>query len=136
MSTTQNLAYSIVQVAHNFGALATVGGSLAATKFASVETRRRLAKLVFAGWSIQGASGASFGAVSYYFYHQFPDISGVALAALFLKMACVASGFVLLATYLYRADRWPESSRRLAWLGSSLLAITALTAAAFLRWFS
>lgn len=136
MSTTQNLAYSVVQVAHNFGAMATVGGSLAATKFASVETRRRLAKLVLAGWIIQGASGASFGAVSYYFYHQFPDISGVAVAALFLKMACVASGFILLAAYLYRADSWPESSRRLAWLTSSLLAITALMAAAFLRWFS
>lgn len=136
MSTAQNLAYAAVQVAHNFGAVAVVAGSLAATRFRSPETRKKLAKLVLAGWGIQAVSGASFGAVSYYFYHQFPDIGGIAVAALFVKIACAASGFLLLAAYLYRGDSWPETRRKTAWLVSSALAITALTAAAFLRWFS
>ena len=136
MSATQNLAYALVQVAHNFGAVAVVGGSLAATKFRSPETRKKLAKLALTGWGIQAASGASFGAVSYYFYHQFPDIAGIAVAALFVKIACAASGFLLLAAYLYRGDGWQETGRKNAWLASSALAITALTAAAFLRWFS
>lgn len=136
MSATQNLAYSVVQVAHNFGALAVVGGSLVATKFAGIETRRRLAKLALGGWALQGASGAAFGATSYYFFHQFPDISGIAVVALLIKIGCVACGFALLAIYLYRAGDWPEPRRRATWLASSTLGITALTAAAFLRWFS
>lgn len=136
MSTTQNLAYTAVQVAHNFGAVATVAGSLAATRLGSSETRRKLAKLVLTGWVTQALSGALFGAVSFYFYQRFPDISGIAVIALYLKMACATGGFVLLTGYLYRADSWQESARNTAWLISSALAITALTAAAFLRWFS
>lgn len=136
MSTTQNLAYTAVQATHNFGAVATVAGSLAATCLSSPLTRRRLAKLVLTGWLTQALSGALFGAVSYYFYRRFPDISGIAVIALYLKMACAASGFALLAAYLYRSDSWHESTRRAAWLISSALAVSALTAAAFLRWFS
>lgn len=114
MSATQNLAYAVVQVAHNFGALAAVGGSLAATKFASTETRMKLATLTLSGWGIQGASGAAFGAVSYFFYHAFPDISGIAVAALFLKMGCVAAGFLLLAAYRFRSHGWTEPQRKRA----------------------
>jgi hypothetical protein len=136
MSNAQNLTYAVVQVAHNFGAMATVGGSLAAIRFRSPETRVKLAKLVLGGWVTQGASGAAFGAVSYYFYRQLPDIAGIAIAALFIKMACVAIGIILLSAYLLRNGNWREGTRQNAWLGSSALAITALTAAAFLRWFS
>ena len=136
MSATQNLAYAVIQVVHNFGAVAAVGGSLAATKSSSVDTRNKLARLALAGWGTQGASGAAFGAVSYYFYHRFPDISGIAVAALMVKMACAATGFLLLAAYLFRAGSWPEEKRSRAWFASSALAVTALSAAAFLRWFS
>jgi hypothetical protein len=136
MSNAQNLAYAVVQVAHNFGAVAVVGGSLAATKFRSLEARIKLARLALGGWVTQGASGATFGGVSYYFYHHFPNIAGIAVAALFIKMACVAVGITLLATYLLRNRNWSEAARQNAWLGSSALAVTALTAAAFLRWFS
>lgn len=136
MSTSQNLAYAIVQVAHNFGAAAVVGGSLAALKFRSAETRRQLAWLVLAGWGTQAASGAAFGAVSYYFYHRFPDISGIAVMALTIKMGCVAIGFLLLAAYLYRSAAWSVVKSNAVWAASSVLAATALFAAAFLRWFS
>jgi hypothetical protein len=136
MSATQNLAYSVIQVAHNFGAVATVGGSLAAVKLRDAGGRRKLAWLVLTGWGTQAASGALFGAVSYYFYHQFPDISGLALNALIIKMACAAAGFLLLAAYLFRGENWAVTSVNRAWLLSAALAATALTAAAFLRWFS
>ena len=136
MSATQNLAYAVIQVVHNFGAVAAVGGSLAATKSSSVDTRNKLAWLALVGWGTQGASGVAFGAVSYYFYHQFPDISGIAVAALVVKMACAATGFLLLAVYLFRGGIWPEEKRCHAWFASSALAVTALSAAAFLRWFS
>ena len=136
MSATQNLTYAIVQVAHNFGAVAVVGGSLAAIKFRGVETRKWLAWIAFTGWGTQAASGAAFGAVSYYFYHQFPDISGIAVVALVIKMACVAIGFLLLAMYLFRSADWTVAKMNAVWIASTSLAITALSAAAFLRWFS
>jgi hypothetical protein len=42
----------------------------------------------------------------------------------------------LLAALLYRANNWPE--KRIDWVcqASLLLAVTAISAAAFLRWFS
>ena len=136
MSNAQNLTYAVVQVVHNFGAMATVGGSLAAIRFRSLETRIKLARLALGGWVTQGVSGAAFGAVSYYFYRQLPDIAGIAVIALFIKMACVAVGITLLTTYLLRSKSWSEAATQNAWLASSALAIAALTAAAFLRWFS
>jgi len=136
MSAAQNLAYSVVQVAHNFGAVAAVGGSAAAVVTPHDDSRRKLAWLALAGWGIQGASGAAFGAISYAFYHQLPDLAGAAVVALLTKMTCVAAGFVLIAAYLLRASGWTKSSRDLAWRASFVFAALALAAAAVLRWFS
>lgn len=136
MSATQNLAYSVVQVAHNFGAVATIGGSVAAFGIRDTGTRRKLAWLALFGWATQAASGAVFGAVTYYFYGKFPDISGLAATALAIKMACAATGFLLLAAYLFRGANWATETVNRAWLASVALSATALTAAAFLRWFA
>jgi hypothetical protein len=136
MSATQNLTYAVIQVVHNFGAAATVGGSLAAIKFRGVDTRKTMARLVLGGWAAQAVSGAAFGGVSYYFYHRFPDISGIAVDALVIKMLCVAIGFLLLAAYLFRSDNWSVARINGAWIASSSLAVIALSSAAFLRWFS
>ncbi len=136
MSSAQNLAYAVVQVLHNFGAVAAVGGSFAAIKIESVNVRRKLAWLVLAGWGTQALSGASFGLVSYHFYHHFPDIAGIAVAALAIKMLCAATGFLLMAAYILWGANWPKEKGSVALLSSAILAATALSAAAFLRWFS
>ena len=136
MSVAQNLSYSIVQIAHNFGAVAVVGGSLSAVMLRGLETRKKLAWLVLAGWGLQAISGATFGAVSFYFYHQFPDISGVAWIALIVKTVCVAIGFLLLATLILMSSNQKVGISNSVWLASSALAITALSSAAILRWFS
>ena len=136
MSSAQNLAYAVVQVLHNFGAVATVGGSLAATRIESVNVKKKLAWLALAGWGTQAASGAAFGLVSYHFYHQFPDIAGIAVAALVVKMLCAATGFLLVAAYLFWGENWPEKKGNAALLLSVILSAIALSAAAFLRWFS
>lgn len=136
MSTTQNLAYAVVQVVHNFGAVATVSGSFAALVWRDTATRRKLAWLALGGWATQGASGATFGAISYYFYHQFPDISGIAVTALLIKMTCVATGFLLLAAYQLKSERWTAARMNAVWSTSAILSATALSSAAFLRWFS
>ena len=136
MSDAQNLAYAVVQVAHNFGAVATVGGSLAAAKFRSLESRTKLAKLTLGGWVTQGVSGAAFGATSYYFYHQLPELSAIAINALAIKMASATIGIILLGIYLLRGNSWTDTAARNTFVSSLILAATALTAAAFLRWFS
>lgn len=136
MSATQNLAYTAIQALHNFGAVAVVGGSFAALKLRALETRRKLAFLILAGLVAQGASGAAFGAVSYYFYHHFPDISGIALAALFIKIFCVATGTLTMAAYILRSNNWTATTINFVWHTLAALSFTALTGAAFLRWFS
>lgn len=136
MSAAQNLSYSVIQIVHNFGAVATVGGSVIATRLRDNVTRRRLAHLVLIGWVTQVVSGATFGMVTYYFYHHLPDISGIAIEALGIKMVCATLGILLLTVYLWQSHRWEERGKSKAWISSSVLAITAISAAAFLRWFS
>jgi hypothetical protein len=136
VSFAQNLSYAAVQVVHNLGAVATVSGSLIGLWFREHVARRRLAYLALGGWLIQAASGATFGMVSFYYYHQFPDISGIAIYALGIKMSCATLGILLLATYQWKSGHWTEQAKNKAWLSSSVLAVMALSAAAFLRWFA
>ena len=135
----QDLAYALTQVVHNLGAVTVTGGAAAACglRFAeSQASQRRLARWVLGGWIAQGASGLCFGAISYASYGRFPDIHGIAIGALILKMACAAAGSSLAALYLVGEPNWAAASRRRAWATLLVLALTALTAAAFLRWFS
>jgi len=136
VSNAQNLAYSVVQVFHNFGAVAALGGSLAAGLSASADASRKSAWLALAGWATQAASGAAFGAVSFHFYHRLPDIAGVALAALVLKMLCAASALLLLAAYLYWEAGWARRKKIVVSHTAALLSAIALGAAAVLRWYS
>lgn len=136
MSAAQNLSYSVIQVVHNFGAVTTVGGSIIAARLGDKINQRGLAYLVLTGWVTQVVSGATFGLVSYYYYHQFPDISGIATYALGIKMVCATLGGLLLVIYLWQSVRWTEAGKNKVWISSALLATTAISAAAFLRWFA
>ncbi len=136
MSATQNLSYSVIQVVHNFGAVAVVGGAVVATRLRDDIARRRLATLVLIGWVAQALSGATFGVVTYHYYHQLPDISGVAVEALAIKMICATLGISLLTIYLWQSHHWTEQWKNTAWLSASVLALAAISAAAFLRWFA
>jgi hypothetical protein len=136
MSAAQNLSYAAIQVVHNFGAVAVAGGSLAGLRLRERAARIRLAYLALAGWLTQAASGATFGMVSYHYYGKLPDISGIATWALAIKMLCATLGILMLAAYLWHGYRWADRRHNQVWLSSSALAITALSAAAFLRWFS
>lgn len=134
----QNLAYALVQVAHNFGAAAVVGAATAALWPARPPpaARRRLAWLVLAGWTVQGLSGAGFGTVSYINYGAFPDLHGIAVAALLVKVTCATTGFGLAVATLRWGENWQEARGDAVWAGLIAVAVTALAAAAFLRWFA
>lgn len=130
----QNPAYAVTQIAHNFGAVAVVGGAACALAWRETEVQHRLAWLVLAGWLVQAVSGAAFGAISYYYYAKFPDIHGIAVAALRVKVICAALGFTLAARLLLA--HLSELSRRYSWLVLCGLGALALSSAAVLRWFS
>lgn len=134
----ENLIYAAIQVAHNFGAAAVVGAPLFARWPVPLEptAQRRLAWLVLAGWLVQMASGAGFGVASLAAYGQLPDIHGIAVAALLIKIGCAAVGVVLAVVVLGRGRSLPDTPRRRLWAGLLALGAVALTAAAFLRWFS
>jgi len=134
----QDLGYALIQVVHNLGAVAVTGGAAAALWPRPPDTRHRhqLAWLVLAGWAIQAASGATFGGISLFLHGALPDSHGLALAALLLKMVCAAAGFALAAAYLRYSPAWTERHQDGLWMLLVLLALTALSAAAFLRWFS
>ncbi len=134
----ENLNYAIVQLAHNFGAAAVVGFAiLALYPAAPVATvQRTLALFVGLGWAVQVVSGMGFGAVSYYYYEKFPDLSGVAFAALLIKIFCAGGGLGIATLFVRRAADWTEQQRRAAWKGLGALGVTALAAAAFLRWYA
>lgn len=134
----QNLLYALNQVVHNFGAVAVAGGALLGRWPVGVDLakRRPLAWLVLTGWTLQAVSGAAFGAISYAYYGAFPDIHAIAVVALLVKLTCAAAGFTLAAAWLRYGQRWSEPQCELAWSILILLALMALSAAAFLRWFS
>jgi hypothetical protein len=132
----QNLSYALVQVVHNAGAVSVAGGAAFARWGGRDAPTRRAAFIVLFGWAAQALSGATFGAISYAYYGQLPDLHGIAVAALVVKMVCAACGFSLAAACLVRQGHWPDARRGHVWDLSLGLAAVALIAAAFLRWFS
>lgn len=130
----ENLAYAITQIAHNFGAVTVVGGAVFALVWQDAAMQRRLAWIVLAGWLVQVLSGATFGAISYYYYANFPDLHGIAVVALKIKLVCAFLAIILVAWQLF--GKPAESARRNIWIILCGLAVLALSSAAILRWFS
>lgn len=131
----QNTIYALIQVLHNFGAVAIVGLAAAGVMHCyKMFPGQRLPVIVLAiAWVLQAMSGAAFGITTLWFSGQLPDIHGVAVVALAIKVISVVSGFALTLLYLRRGS---SVSQRTFWYVSLALGAVALTAAAFLRWFS
>src|SRR3989442_9618511 len=132
-----SLVYTVVQILHNFGAVAVVGSPAVAWWFArdNPAAQCRLAWLLVIGWAAQGASGAGFGMTSYFLKGQLPEISGVALIALVAKIACVTCGFAVGILYLNMASRWSVGTRLKVWQGMLALAGKTLRTGRLFRWF-
>ncbi len=131
----QNLAYALTQLAHNFGAVSVVALPLYALR-AHPPSGRGLLWLILAGWAVQAASGAVFGAVSVYYYGQLPDIHGPAVAALRIKIACAIIALIMLILALRRLAGPTASASPGLWRGLAGLGVLALASAAVLRWYS
>jgi len=134
---SENLAYALIQVVHNFGAAAVLGGALFALWPAPrLEYGRTFARLILLAWGTQIASGVLFGLTSLYYYGETPDLSGIAVTALAVKVTAAVAGFLLAALYLARGREWSRASVTRSFRSLAALGAVALTAAAFLRWFS
>jgi len=134
------LVYTLVQAVHNLGAVAVVASPAVALGSRGRGERgevneRRLAWLLLAAWGLQAASGAGFAAASYGLKGALPEVTGVALAALVIKMAATAAGFTLGAALLRARRLAGGRPRAVAWGLALGLALAALLAAAPLRWY-
>jgi hypothetical protein len=134
----QNFIYALIQVIHNFGAATVVGTAASALWLVRADTaaQHRLAFLAAAAWAIQAASGALFGITTYYFENHLPDIHGIAVDALLVKIFCALVGFVLAVVYAKSNSAWAKDKLLLVWRILLATGIVALGSAAFLRWFS
>lgn len=132
----ENAIYAGVQIAHNFGAAAVAGLPVAALWFGAAHPAalHRMAQLTLLAWLVQAASGAGFGTVSYFMEGELPEIHHLARAALIVKILCAAASIILLSAHFLRRGRTPPG--RGVWGGLCVFGLTALTAAAVLRWFS
>ena len=134
----QNFIYALIQVIHNFGAVAIVG--IAASALWMVRgagaIQHRLALLSAVAWAVQAATGVLFGISTFYFESHLPDIHGIAVDALIIKIFCATSGFILAVAYVKWDSGWSATRRLSAWRSMLALGAVALGSAAFLRWFS
>jgi hypothetical protein len=127
-----NALYALVQIAHNFGAVAAIGLPLAALRYAAADPTR-IYRSTLAAWIVQVASGVGFGLVSYLVVEELPQISGLAFIALCVKILCAALAIALTALLLVKKGAAPD---RAALASLTALGALALFSAAILRWFS
>ena len=138
--------YAFVQLIHNVGAAAVVGSPAAAwlllhtnqNSNRSIEIlaiEQKLAGCTLLAWSIQLASGAGFGATTYYLRHTLPELNGIGLTALSIKVGCAIISFTLTLFYLRTSEHWSIHKRINTWQTLFVLGLIALIAAAFLRWY-
>lgn len=134
----QNFIYALIQVIHNFGAVTVVGTSAFALCFAGkqISIKYCITSIIAMAWAIQAVTGILFGASTYYFEGHLPDIHGVAIDALRIKIFCALSGFVLALGQIRWHPNWSFGEQRIAHLSMFTLSALALSSAAFLRWFS
>jgi hypothetical protein len=118
----ENVLYSGVQFVHNFGAAAAIGLPVAALSLQPAPpTLRKMAWLTLAAWLAQAASGASFGAVSFFVVGELPEIHHLALGALCVKIGCAALAVTLLSVYFRRRSAKQNSP---AWRSLAILGAT------------
>lgn len=135
--SAENLAYALIQVAHNLGAVALVAlpvfGLWLRTGPAGAQ---RIALVLIAVAVAQATTGVFFGAASLYFHGALPDIQGVTVVALWVKVAALGFALAAGAAILAYGSGWSEARSAGTWKLALSAAATALIAAAFLRWYS
>ena len=130
-----DLPYALVQVVHNLGAALVVAPSAGALWLArDGAPRRRLAWLSTSAWAVQAATGAGFAVVSWLGKGALPEVEGVALAALAVKVGSTSAGLSAGVLLLCLPGAGAATTTAL-WRASLAAGAAALVGAAFLRWY-
>lgn len=131
-----NLAYAVIQLIHNLGAIIIIAAPALVwhEKRNEPAMTRRFAAIAVLAWTAQIVSGVAFGMVSYYIKGQLPEIEGVALIALLIKIACALGGLLATAVILRTSAQGKNVNPNL-WVALAVSGAIALSAAAFLRWY-
>lgn len=134
----QNFIYALIQAIHNLGAVTVVGTAASALWLVrgNAAVQHRLALLAAIVWAVQAVTGVLFGITTYLFEGSLPDIHGIAVDALLVKIFCALVGFIFAVIYVKLNAGWATNKRLLSWRVLLSLGIVALVSAAFLRWFS
>lgn len=133
----QNLTYALIQLLHNFGAAAVIGIPVYALIVGHEgRGRHRAFAAIGAAWLVQLATGFGFGVASLAFYGHLPDIHGVAIVALFIKIACTFMALAIILLFWKKGRTYTPRGVSMIWVIWLLLGAIALSSAAFLRWFS
>lgn len=134
----QNLIYALIQLIHNFGAAAVIGIPVYVlmTRQKKVMEQHRFVVAVALAWLLQLVTGFSFGIVSLTFYGHLPDIHGVARIALLIKIICAITALAVIFFALKQKNTSTKNKIAMFWVIWLILGATALSSAAFLRWYS
>jgi len=128
----ENLFYTLNQVIHNLNGALLLGLPLCWLWHTPQRPRpRQLLQLLTLLWLIQAVTGAVFGVVSYAFYSALPDLHPIAYRALAVKLSCVIAALTLCLWLLLHGR---DAVGRTPWAWLAILAATAQSAAAVLRW--
>ena len=132
----ENLIYTWIQIAHNFGAVAVVGSPAVGWWLERKNiAANRLALLALIGWFVQAATGIGFAITSYSLKGALPEVTGIALGALLIKVSATAIGFLAAAILWKKGPQWLVRRKILLWQIMFAFSIAALMGAAYLRWY-
>jgi hypothetical protein len=146
----EDFVYACIQLIHNLGAVAVVGSPAIAwwlvsssqvivqpseRTFTTTSMRHSLAWLTFFAWATQIGSGAAFGVTTYFLKHEIPELTGIGLSALLIKVSCAFICVVLTILYLRTGTSWSDRLQIKVWQALFFIGLTALISAAFLRWY-
>jgi hypothetical protein len=146
----EDFVYACIQLTHNLGAVAVVGSPAVGLwlmnssplivqpserKSTNTSIYHSLAWLTFFAWSTQIGSGAAFGVTTYFLKHEVPQLTGIGLSALLIKVTCAFICVALTVFYLRTGTNWSERLQIKVWQALFFTGLTALISAAFLRWY-
>jgi hypothetical protein len=132
----ENLIYTWIQIAHNFGAVAVVGSPAMGWWLERKNiAANRLALVALLGFFVQGATGIGFAITSYSLKGAVPEVAGIALAALLVKVSATVIGFLAAAILWKKSPQWLVRRKILIWQIMLVFSIAALMGAAVLRWY-
>lgn len=142
--------YSCVQLVHNIGAAAVVGSPAVAwwltranqkpeglfgNPLAIVSVLHKLAWFTAIAWITQVLSGVGFAATTYFLKHELPELTGIGLTALGIKITCALISIAFVICYLKASSHWPVQTKVKVWQLLFMFGLAALISAAFLRWY-